>query len=171
MNKCGKTREVGADVSRFSGLPKLKREKVVGKKAVKDEGSRKSNDRSGLILKGDTDTNDSFHPSTSGSKGEIRPTDIEDGGSGYDAQECRELGDNLEAMENPNITGNSSTVSDVLSGLVSIFGVGFDQQKRRGGEDLVRRVGSVDKGLVVVSPAMLFVAFRDYWSMVYGGFV
>ncbi|KAK1577824.1 hypothetical protein Q3G72_025136 [Acer saccharum] len=151
MNKCGKTREVGADVSRFSSLPKLKREKVVGKKAVKDEGSRKSNDRSGLILKGDTDTNDSFHPSRLVLK--------------------ERSGDNLEAMENPNITGNSSMVSDVLSGLVSISGVGFDQQKRRGGEDLVRRAGSVDKGLVVVSPAVLFVAFRDYWSMVYGGFV
>ncbi|KAK1592020.1 hypothetical protein Q3G72_017881 [Acer saccharum] len=30
--------------------------------------------------------------------------------------------------------------------------MGFDQQKRRGGVDLVRRAGSVDRGLVVVSP-------------------
>ncbi|KAK3219527.1 hypothetical protein Dsin_013497 [Dipteronia sinensis] len=59
MNKCGKISEVGGDVSRFFGFSKLKLENVVGKKPVKDDGPRKSNDMNGLILKGDNDTNDS----------------------------------------------------------------------------------------------------------------
>ncbi|KAK2650742.1 hypothetical protein Ddye_018231 [Dipteronia dyeriana] len=122
MNKCDKISEVGGDMSRFFGFSKLKGEKVVGKKHVKDEGPRKSNDRCG---QGDNDSNDSSlsscQPLKEGSvlnfknleggifqkdevtskvgidhglfEGHFLGADIEDSGSGFDAHEGRESGD------------------------------------------------------------------------------
>ncbi|KAI9178653.1 hypothetical protein LWI28_029259 [Acer negundo] len=91
--------------------------------------------------------------------------DIEDGGIGFDAHKGREsedvegqllisFGGDLVDMENIKISGNSSMKFDCLFGLVPISGEGIGQHKRRGGVDLAHKAGSVDRGLVVVSPGI-----------------
>ncbi|KAI9182155.1 hypothetical protein LWI28_022624 [Acer negundo] len=140
MNKCGKTRE-GDNDTNDSFHPSrlvLKEGSSLNFKIL--EGGDVASSNVGIVSRqfegsiSDPSVGlqrDHLKRDVMGKMYPVRPADIKDGGNGYDTHECRESRDNLEAMENPKITGNSSRVFDVLSGLVSISGVGLDQQKRR----------------------------------------